>query len=192
MTQHPPPLPSDVTNPPSLVGPIMLTAFLTAALYSSPSVLAHLGPPSSGSCCWLNCCVSVVASTLCWVPVMLFARAGGQATPAIGCLIGLFGVGIGGIVGAIVQATFPAYDVTEIREQANQMYEETMKAVEAKGQEAPFTREEFVTSVVGMAPYVVILVVACSSVLAGAIGMFVASLSRRRPPHAGGPQQPVA
>lgn len=149
------------------------------------------------ACCTQNCCAALIAASLGVMPVMMLRRGGGHPSAGTGCLVGFFGVAIGGIVGAIVQAKFPAHDPTELREIFSQSYDDLVRASKAKGQSVPFTRQEFVNGASEMAPYFVILVVAFSSFLAGGFGMLVAKFGGRRrpqqppwPPQQPPPQQP--
>ena len=153
-----------------------------AVMFSLPS---FMGTNTFG-CCSQNCCASFAAAILGFMPVIMYRRSGGHATPGLGCVTGLISVAIGGVVGAIVQAKFPVYDVSQLRDVLGENYEEFDKAFQQQGQESPWTREEFISNGVTLAPYFVILVAAFSSFLAGVCGLLATAFGRRRQP----PQQP--
>lgn len=187
MTGYPPP-----TQPipqPSLTPPILMTAFFTAILFSLPSLM---GQSPDLTCCLHNCCASVVASSAGMMPLMTFRRSGGLLTPGVGCLVGFLGVGMGGLVGAIVQAQFPPYEVSDLRDILGQGYAEMEAQMAQSGQSVEVSREDFVRNSVAMAPYSVIMFVAFSAFVAGGIGLILGARRGRPPQYPHPPQQPPA
>jgi uncharacterized protein (DUF697 family) len=157
--------------------PVLLTAIAAAVMFSLPSIFGADVMPCG------NCCASVFAATLGIMPVLMYRRIGGNVTPGLGCLIAVLGVGIGGIAGAIVQAKFPGYDASEVRDLLNQTYDQ----LESQGQTPPMPRDEFLRFFMGIMPYMVIVIAAVTSFAAGVFGLLAASLGRRQQPP---PQSP--
>jgi hypothetical protein len=143
-------------------------------MFSMPSLLGG----NSQTCCAGNCCASLLSVSFGVFPVIMLSRPGSRYGPGTMGLAALLGVGIGGICGAIVQTFVPGYEITELREALGQAFDQARE----RGQSFDMDRDEFVRTVVAIAPYVVVLCAGASSLLAGLFGMFAGALAKHEPP----------
>lgn len=186
MTQYPPHHPASphVTAPqPSIIGPVAFTAWIATALFSLPSVLSQ----GVDMCFVQNCCSSVFGAGLGIFPILFYTRIGGQTSGGMGCLVGMLAVGTGALAGALVQALYPPYDPSELRQQLDEIYPEFKRAYEQGSATAEITREEFVAGGMATAPYLVLFTAFISSLGAGLVGLIAGAAARRRQPPGGYP-----
>ena len=144
-----------------------------------------MGAQEVAVCCMQNCFSAACAGMLGVVPVLLLRKANAPLSPGSGLVVPLLGVFIGGIIGAIIQSQYPAFDSAELREVSAQGVDELIRSY--GGDTSGIDREELIERTVGVFRYGVILLAAGSAIVAGGVGLIFGSIAaRRRPPGVSG------
>ncbi len=178
MSQFPPPHLDPAASSPSFGLPLLATVLASAALFAFPAVM---GSQEVSVCCMQNCFSAVCAGILGVFPLLFMRGPNTSLSPGFGLVVPLLGVFIGGVIGAIIQAQFPAFDTDVFRVVAAQGVDDWLQAMEAQGTDTSgLDRGDLIDRMVGLSRYGVLLLAAGSAIVAGGVGLLVGSIASRR------------